>query len=166
MHDTTWTHRATGIRAGVFEMTVFALRHSRAANGVSRATRAHSGRHVASRCRVPGVRRHQWRSQADVDRFRCARRAGGVGHIRDEGRRDGWAIGGREEGGDSRDYGDAEALHDLLENEVLPAWFTRNTDGLPVRWLSVMKNAIASSLYAFSTRRMPRDYRALVAEVC
>ena len=42
------------------------------------------------------------------------------------------------------------------------AFFERNEAGLPERWAAVMKQAIASSLYSFSTARMLRDYADLM----
>lgn len=78
--------------------------------------------------------------------------------------RNGWAIGGRRTFKDpaKQDRYDADALYDVLESEVLPAFFERNKAGLPERWIAVMKQAISSSLYSFSTARMLRDYANLM----
>lgn len=59
---------------------------------------------------------------------------------------------------EAQDAADAEALYRTLERQVLPLFFDRDTKGLPKRWLPVMKAAAASSLSAFSTERMLRDY--------
>lgn len=72
----------------------------------------------------------------------------------------GFAIGGRTipKVLEKQDKQDAKALYRCLEEEVLPAFFERDKNGVPSAWLPLMKNAIASSLYSFSTSRMIRDY--------
>ena len=71
----------------------------------------------------------------------------------------GWLIeprdGGDPEGGDAAD---AEALYALLENEVVPRFYDRDKQGLPRRWLTVVRNAIISVTPRFSARRMVKDY--------
>lgn len=62
----------------------------------------------------------------------------------------GFAIGGRK---NTDDKEDAEALYRVLEQEVLPAYFEGGS-----RWPSLMKRAIATSVWAFSTARMIEDY--------
>jgi starch phosphorylase len=72
----------------------------------------------------------------------------------------GWAIGHGESYAD-RDYQDqveAEALYDLLERDVVPAFYERRADGLPHRWISFMKSSIGSLCYRFNTNRMVREY--------
>jgi starch phosphorylase len=72
----------------------------------------------------------------------------------------GWAIGHGESYAD-RDYQDqveAEALYDLLERDVVPAFYERRADGLPHRWISFMKSSIGSLCYCFNTNRMVREY--------
>ncbi len=74
--------------------------------------------------------------------------------------KNGWAIGGREMPEDYKiqDKLDADNLYKVLEEEVLPAFFERNSDGIPEKWVQVMKQSIGTSLYNFSTSRMIRDY--------
>jgi alpha-glucan phosphorylase-like protein len=72
----------------------------------------------------------------------------------------GWSIG---DGSvlpevDAQDKADAAALYDLLEREVIPGFFERNGDGLPARWMGLMKASIESIVPAFSAHRMVRDY--------
>jgi len=62
----------------------------------------------------------------------------------------GWGIGNKEEARD--DDRDANALYDLLEDEVLPAWKSSRS-----RWLSLMRSAIAAGS-AFTGQRMIREY--------
>ncbi len=72
----------------------------------------------------------------------------------------GWAIGDGSAVGDAdeQDERDAAALYAVLENEVIPRFFDRGSDGLPVNWLQTMKASIASIVPAFSACRMVRDY--------
>ncbi len=74
--------------------------------------------------------------------------------------RNGWAVGGRKTVADEKaqDKADAEALYDVLEQEVLPLYFDRKAGGLPAGWVQVMKESIASSAWQFSTRRMLEEY--------
>jgi glycogen phosphorylase len=76
----------------------------------------------------------------------------------------GWAIGGREILADeaAQDWHDALDLYRLLENEIVPAYFERGPDGLPRRWLAVMRRAMATALWRFSTTRMLREYTELL----
>ena len=73
----------------------------------------------------------------------------------------GWAIGETEaragETGDE-DARDAESLYHLLETEVVPAYYERDAQGLPRRWLRMMKRAIETLVPAFNSDRMVRDY--------
>lgn len=74
--------------------------------------------------------------------------------------RNGWAIGSRDvpEDTEEQDLQDAESLYRLLEEDVIPCYFRRDGDDVPLDWIHVMKEAISTSLYAYSTRRMLRDY--------
>jgi glycogen phosphorylase len=72
----------------------------------------------------------------------------------------GWAIGdGREHGNDpSWDATEAEALYGLLEREVVPAFYTRDDDGIPRGWVARMRESMARLTPAFSTHRAIRQY--------
>ena len=72
----------------------------------------------------------------------------------------GWAIGGREQNPDeaAQDWSDAEDLYRLLEQELLPAYYDRDKTGVPRRWVEVMRQAMATSLWEFSTTRMLQEY--------
>ena len=74
--------------------------------------------------------------------------------------RNGWAIGGREASSDegAQDWADAQDLYRLLENEIIPAYYERDKDGLPRRWLGTMKESMASAIWQFSTSRMLQEY--------
>lgn len=72
----------------------------------------------------------------------------------------GWAIGSGEEY-DDPDYQDkveAGMVYDLLEREVVPTFFDRGPDGLPHRWIEMMKNSIATICERFSSHRMIEEY--------
>ncbi|MEO8437082.1 MAG: alpha-glucan family phosphorylase, partial [Chloroflexota bacterium] len=72
----------------------------------------------------------------------------------------GWAIGGRETDPDeqAQDWRDAQDLYRLLEEEIVPAYFERDANGLPPRWLKVMRRAMATALWSFSSTRMLHEY--------
>ncbi len=72
----------------------------------------------------------------------------------------GWAIG-RGEKYETQEYQDqveAAALYDLLESEIVPAFYERNLDGLPRRWIGYMKSSIGTLSYSFNAQRMVKDY--------
>jgi len=72
----------------------------------------------------------------------------------------GWAIG-RGETYDQPGYQDqveAAALYDLLESDIVPAFYERGTDGLPRRWISYVKSSVKTLSYSFNTHRMVNDY--------
>ncbi len=77
-----------------------------------------------------------------------------------ENPRNGWAIGGREQSADegAQDWADAQDLYRLLENEIIPAYYERDKKGLPRRWLELMKQSMASTIWQFSTSRMLEEY--------
>ncbi|MBS1705324.1 MAG: alpha-glucan family phosphorylase [Armatimonadetes bacterium] len=79
-----------------------------------------------------------------------------------KGHQNGWAIGNREllKSERQQDRNDALSLYETLENEVIPTFYKRNKLGLPADWLKIMRRSIASSVYAFSTKRMLEDYVA------
>jgi starch phosphorylase len=75
-------------------------------------------------------------------------------------RKNGWLIEGYPAANDpgSVDAADAEALYTLLESEVVPAFYDRDTNGIPRRWLRVVREAILSVAPRFSARRMVKQY--------
>jgi glycogen phosphorylase len=72
----------------------------------------------------------------------------------------GWAIGdGREHGDDPGwDAAEAEALYGLLEREVVPEFYTRNDRGIPLSWISRMRQSMTRLTPVFSTNRVVRQY--------
>jgi starch phosphorylase len=72
----------------------------------------------------------------------------------------GWLIEGNPSSADhdAVDAADAEALYQLLEREIVPAFYDRDPHGRPVRWLSIVRQAIHSVTPRFSARRMVKEY--------
>jgi starch phosphorylase len=56
------------------------------------------------------------------------------------------------------DAADAESLYDVLETQVVPAFYDKNADGLPHRWIAKMRNALQTLTPQFSSDRMLKDY--------
>jgi starch phosphorylase len=72
----------------------------------------------------------------------------------------GFAIEGRAEDGAgeaAQDEADAEALYAVLEEQVLPAYYERE-NGLPQRWIALMRESIAELGPRFGTARMAAEY--------
>ncbi len=71
----------------------------------------------------------------------------------------GWAFGAEDERGASeRRTQDAEAIYSFLEEEIVPCYYDRASDGSPHGFVAVMKQAIKSVVPRFSTRRMVKEY--------
>jgi len=72
----------------------------------------------------------------------------------------GWAIGRGETYTEAQRQDDveAEALYDLLEGEIVPAFYERRADGLPRKWVSRMKSSIAILCPEFNMHRMVKQY--------
>ncbi len=72
----------------------------------------------------------------------------------------GWAIGdGKEHGDDPAwDAKDANQLYDLLEHEIIPQFYARDAQGIPVDWMNKVKESIASLTPRFSSNRAVREY--------
>jgi starch phosphorylase len=72
----------------------------------------------------------------------------------------GWTIGAGEEYTDLTYQDDVEsrATYDLLEQELIPLFYTRASDGLPRGWLKVMKRSISTVAPVFNTSRMVQEY--------
>ncbi|MEO8767951.1 MAG: alpha-glucan family phosphorylase [Nitrosospira sp.] len=72
----------------------------------------------------------------------------------------GWALGDGKEHGDDPvwDAIDAEALYSLLEYEVIPEFYNRDEQGIPVAWVTRMRKSMARLTPRFSTNRVVREY--------
>jgi starch phosphorylase len=72
----------------------------------------------------------------------------------------GWAIGAGESY-DDHDYQDqveSHALYNMLENEIVPLYYTRCADNLPRAWIRRIKNSIEWIAPRFNTHRMVAEY--------
>jgi len=72
----------------------------------------------------------------------------------------GWVIEGHApvEDSDAVDAADAAALYELLERQVVPTFYDRGEDGIPRRWLAIVRQAILTVAPRFSARRMVKEY--------
>lgn len=74
--------------------------------------------------------------------------------------RNGFAIGdGRSHVSDEiTDARDAQMFYETLEQQVVPIYYDRDVDGLPQKWIQMMKDSISSLAWRFSAHRMVMDY--------
>ncbi|MFC6355272.1 alpha-glucan family phosphorylase [Luethyella okanaganae] len=72
----------------------------------------------------------------------------------------GWAIPSADSAGDAaeRDKLEAESLYDLIEHQIVPRFYERDHDGLPVRWLQSIRHTLATLSPELSADRMVREY--------
>ncbi len=84
--------------------------------------------------------------------------------------RNGWIIGQRTyDAAIPEDFQlqyDSSQIYTLLEQEVLPAFFERGSDGIPHRWVEMMKESIATITPRFSSERMLHEYQTKFYEAC
>jgi starch phosphorylase len=71
--------------------------------------------------------------------------------------RNGWSLPPAPEGADP-DAADAEALYRLLEDEVVPLFYARDSQGVPPGWVDRMKYALYECGVRFTTQRMVQQY--------
>ncbi len=72
----------------------------------------------------------------------------------------GFAIGngGMNNDSDVQYQRDSDSLFETLENEVIPAYYYRDSSGIPVQWIQRIKNAFQSLGWRFNADRMVKDY--------
>jgi len=74
----------------------------------------------------------------------------------------GWTIGpvckGLIEERANADEEDSQSLYAILENSVIPAFYSREISGLPEKWISMIKRSIQTLMPRFNTERMLMDY--------
>ena len=59
-----------------------------------------------------------------------------------------------------QDQLDAATIYSMLENEIIPLYFAKNTKGYSPEWIQVIKNSLALITPRFTTKRMIDDYIA------
>ncbi len=74
--------------------------------------------------------------------------------------KNGWAIGEGQEYGnpDEQDWHDVVSLYTILEQSVVPTYYERDQDGVPLGWVAIMKEAIVSCAPTFSMHRQVKEY--------
>jgi starch phosphorylase len=71
----------------------------------------------------------------------------------------GWALGDGQEHADPEwDAREAEQLYRLLEDEIIPAFYTRDAQGIPRAWVARIRASMARLAPRFSSNRMVREY--------
>ena len=71
----------------------------------------------------------------------------------------GWAIDDKQfDSVEDQDYHDAQSIYRILEEEIVPLYYSQDRDGVPRGWVEVMREAIRSNAWRFSTRRMVKEY--------
>ena len=73
----------------------------------------------------------------------------------------GWALPAERtfEYQDYQDELDAQTIYSILEEEIVPSFYSRNKEGVPEKWVGYIKNTIAQVAPNFTTARMIRDYQ-------
>ena len=87
------------------------------------------------------------------------------GYVSDEAGENGWEIDGAalpDEDEAAQDARHAHALYDLLEQKVIPLFHDRDADGIPRRWLAMVKRSLRTNGPRFSAARMVEEYAARI----
>ena len=72
----------------------------------------------------------------------------------------GWALTEKRtyENQEHQDQLDAATIYSMLENEIVPLYFAKNTKGYSPEWVQFIKNSIAKITPRYTTKRMIDDY--------
>ena len=72
----------------------------------------------------------------------------------------GWAIGSDAvfENEFYQDNADSSSIYEILEKSLIPLYYDRDENGIPVNWIKMMKASIKSLAAEFSTQRMVQEY--------
>lgn len=72
----------------------------------------------------------------------------------------GWALTEKRtyENQEYQDQLDAATIYSMLENEIVPMYFNKNSEGYSPEWIQVIKNSIAQITPRYTTKRMIDDY--------
>jgi starch phosphorylase len=75
----------------------------------------------------------------------------------------GWGIDGSiDPDHGHQDHQHSQALVELLSKEVLPTFYDRGKDGIPRRWVQMVKASLMTLGPQFSATRMMRDYETTI----
>ena len=72
----------------------------------------------------------------------------------------GWVIGDdtHYDNDHQQDDADSKSLYEILERDIIPLFYQRNENGIPVGWVKRMKESIKSLAPAYGAHRMVKDY--------
>ena len=72
----------------------------------------------------------------------------------------GWALTEKKtyENQEHQDQLDAATIYTMLENEIIPLYFAKDTRGISPNWIQYIKNSIAQITPRYTTKRMIDDY--------
>ncbi len=72
----------------------------------------------------------------------------------------GWALTDKRtyENQQHQDQLDAATIYSMLENEIIPLYYARNSKGYSPEWVQVIKNSLSQITPRFTTKRMMDDY--------
>jgi starch phosphorylase len=72
----------------------------------------------------------------------------------------GWTVASKAtiEQPETDDGADADEIYRLLEEEVIPLFYDRDSEGIPRRWVAMMRHSIREVVTRFSARRMVLQY--------
>lgn len=59
---------------------------------------------------------------------------------------------------DFQDELDADTIYNIIEEKIAPAFYNRNSKGVPEKWVQMIKNSISGIAPMFTMRRMLNDY--------
>jgi starch phosphorylase len=68
------------------------------------------------------------------------------------------AYGSRNEDSRQQDAHDRETIFRAIEEEVIPLYYDQNEEGVPLKWVRRMKQAMSTLGWKFSSDRMVKDY--------
>ena len=68
------------------------------------------------------------------------------------------AIGGREPYSEDQDEYHATTIYSLLENEIVPMYYSGQEDGFPEEWVKRMKQSLLHVSPQFNSQRMLAEY--------
>lgn len=74
--------------------------------------------------------------------------------------KNGWSIGEDKQWDlpEAQDQADAQDLYNKLENEIIPLYYDRDINDVPLDWVRRMKESVKTVAPQFSTRRMVKEY--------
>ena len=74
--------------------------------------------------------------------------------------KNGWTIGTNAEypSYEEQDIADSQSMYYTLENKIIPAYYSKDENGISRKWMQYMKNSIMSTGGKYSTARMLVDY--------